>query len=301
MQQKVIIHSEQISRKGEIKYFQIPLQGTAIRIIAMEASAFLFTPVTPREPSPAPVVPPPAPPYVNMCPNPGAASVDVVSNTTVSGITTQVFRIGAAVNPFFMYSCGAHSHVLAVTAVIDDTPSSIAQKMADEVNNTSLQTWDQYGSNNNNYKPTATADGDLLILVIDAPNSFFGTGFGSCVAEPPPPPPPPPQLLQYDPLFTILENEKAGTLSLQSPDVTDIFLQCDAWRRDSNINYGDYTYPNVKVGEWSKGRKRIATDVALTTASPILEAYYKDSWGLYYDKDLNYGLNIFIWFEKVRE
>lgn len=160
MQQKAIVHSEVISRKGEIKYFQIPLQGTPVKIIAVEASAFLFTQVVQ-----------PAPPPIN--------------------------------------------------------------------------------------------------------------------------------LLQHDPLFTIMQNEKAGLLSIQSPDITDIFFQCEAWRNDKNISYGDFTYANEMQGEWLKGKKRIATDVSLTTGSPILEAYYKDSWGLYYGKDISYGLNIIIWYENL--
>lgn len=103
--------------------------------------------------------------------------------------------------------------------------------------------------------------------------------------------------MQYDPLFRIVQNERAGVLSLQSPDVTDIFMQCEAWRMDNNVGYGEYTLAG-ESGEWLRGRKRLAPEVAITTASPILEAYYKDSWGLYHGKDLNYGLNIFIWFEK---
>lgn len=318
MQQKVILHSEQISRKGEIKYFQIPLQGTAIKIIAVEASAFLFTDVpqptttqiTTSEPTAQPTTQTntatqTATATTNNCLNPGSATIDSVSSNTVNGITTQVFRIGAAVNPGFIYQCGVYSVVISVTAVDGDTPDSIAAKLATEVNNTSLATWNQYGSNNHNYKPTASANGDLLTLTVDYQHSFFASGQGSCTGAPPPPPPPPPppapQLLDYDPLFFIVQNERAGVLSLQSPDKTDIFYQCDAWRNDKNINYGDYTFPNELQGEWLKGRKRIAQDVLITTASPILEAYYKDSWGVYYDKDVEYGLNIFIWFENLNE
>ena len=105
--------------------------------------------------------------------------------------------------------------------------------------------------------------------------------------------------MDYDPLFTIVQNERAGIVLLQSPDITDIFLQCEAWREDKNIDYGDFSYNGLMQGEWLSGRKRIATDVSLTTASPILEAYYKDSWGSYYGKDISYGLNIFIWYENA--
>jgi hypothetical protein len=98
-----------------------------------------------------------------------------------------------------------------------------------------------------------------------------------------------------------VQNEKAGTVSLQSPDITDIFLQCEAWREDKNISYGDFLFTNEIQGEWLKGKKRFNTDVSITTASPILEAYYKDSWGLYFGKDVSYGLNIFIWYEKLTD
>jgi hypothetical protein len=142
-----------------------------------------------------------------------------------------------------------------------------------------------------------------LTLTVDSQHSFFASGTGSCQAAPPPPPPPPPplplpSLLQYDPLFTISNNEKAGTLSLQSPNATDIFYQCEAYREDKNIGFGDFTLNGETICEWLKGRKRIATEVLIVTESPILEAYYKDVWGEYYSKDINYQLNIIIWYEK---
>lgn len=306
MQQLAIVHTEQISRRGEIKYFQIPMPGTIKKIIAVEASAFQFTeaslpnpePKPTPAPEPAPVTEPVTTATTNKCPNPGSATIDTVSNNTVNGITTQVFRIGAAVNPTFVYSCGVYSVVVSVTAADGDTPSSIAAKLAAEVNNTSLATWSQYGSNNRNYKPTANSDADLLILTVDSQHSFFASGTGSCQAAPPPPPPPPPSLLQYDPLFVVSKNEKAGTLSLQSPNATDIFYQCEAYREDKNIGFGDFTLSSETVSEWLKGRKRIASEVLIVTESPILEAYYKDTWGEYFSKDINYQLNIIIWYEK---
>lgn len=303
MQQLAIVHSEQISRKGEIKYFQIPLPGTKKKIIAVEASAFLFTEGSLPKPVPDPVTqtPTPAPvtPANSNCPNPGTASIDPVSSNTGNGITTQVFQIGAAVNPTFIYQCGVYSVVITVTALDGDTPESIALKLATEVNNTSLSIWNQYGSNNRNYKPTASANGAQLTLTVDSQHSFFASGQGSCTAAAPPPPPPPgPTLLKYDPLFTIKNNEKIGIVSLQSPDATDIFFQCEAFREDKNIGFGDYTMSGEVNGEWLRGKKRLATEIVIETQSPILEAYYKDTWGEYYGKDLNYQFNIIIWYEK---
>lgn len=301
MQQEVLVHIEQISRMGELKYFQIPLPGTAKKIIAIEASAFLNTEglIASEQQNGSGNT------SGNSgsgstgntnCPNPGSASIDPVSDTVAGNIRTQVFRIGTAVNPAFIYSCGVYSVVLSVTAIDGDTPSSIASKLAIEVNNTSLAIWNQYGSNNQNYKPIANSNGDLLTLTTDSQHSFFASGTGSCGNEPPPPPPP--TLVDYDPLFTISNNEKAGKISLQSPDRTDLFFQAEIFREDRNINFGDFTYSTISIGEWIKGRKRVATDILITTKSPILEAYYKDSWGQYYNRDVSYQLNIYVWIEK---
>lgn len=233
MQQLAIVHIEQISRKGEIKYFQIPLPGTKKKIVAVEASAFLFTEAKLPEPAPDPVTPDPTPapdpaPATNSnCPNPGNAEFNEVAPvSTASGINTQTFQIGRAVNPGFVYSCGVYSVVISVTAVDGDTPNTIAAKIASGINNTSLATWSMYGSNNHNYKPTANVYNDVIVVTVDYQHAFFASGQGSCTGAPPPPPPPPPgpTLLKYDPLFIIKNNEKIGIVSLQSPDATDIFF-----------------------------------------------------------------------------
>lgn len=337
MQQLAIFHTEAITRKGEIKYFQIPLPGKHKKIIAIESSAVrlpdslpVFTSNLGTAFMSASLFMAPtdtlqnvegdgggggggttntgsgstgSAPY-NACPNPGKATIEVVSESTLNGVRTQVFRIGAAVNPGFVYSCGVYSVVVSVTAVDGDTPTSIAAKLASAVNATSLSTWSQYGSNTRNYKPTGNASGDQLTLTTDSQHSFFAAGTGECSVEVPPPPPPPPQvptLMAYDPLFFILNNEKAGTLSLQSPDATDIFFQAPTYREDKNIGYGDFTRSGESVGEWIKGKKRYATEILITTESPLLEAYYKDGWGAYHGRDIRYHLNIIIWYEKEKK
>jgi hypothetical protein len=297
MQQLAVVHTEQVSRKGEIKYFQIPMPGTPKKIIGVEASVFLFSgvDVPPVQPGDGLENVPVNASANSNCLNPGKASIELVEETVTAGadgIRTQVYQIGSAVNPGFMYSCGVYSVVLFIPALDDDSPSTIAQKMAAEVNNTTLALWSQYGSNTKNYKPTATAVGDLLTLTVDYLHSFFAIGTGECSG------PVAPSVVQYDPLFTVRRNEKAGNLSLQSPDATDIFHQCEVYREDKNLGYGDFTLSGEMVGEWLKGRNRVAADVLITTESPILEAYYKDTWGDYHGKDLNYQLNIIIWYEK---
>jgi hypothetical protein len=299
MQELAVVHIEGISRKGEIKYFQIPLPGTVKNIIAVETSCLLFTPVQPiaQEPLTNENNNNKNPPPNNNCPNPGSATIDPVSEVVANNVRTQVFKIGATVNPGFIYQCGVYSVVVSVTAVDGDTPTTIATKLANAVNNTTLATWNHYGSNNNNYKPSATVNADQITLKVDYQHSFFAAGQGSCSGAPPPPPPPNP-LPQYDLLFFVSNNEKAGVLSLQSPDATDIFYQCEVFREDKNVNYGDFTCRGMIPGEWLKGKKRYATEIAITTKSPIIEAYYKDRLGLWYNEDLNYSVSIFIWYKK---
>jgi hypothetical protein len=292
MQELSVVHIEQISRKGEIKYFQIPIPGTTKKIIAVETSCILFTQVDPIIQEPITNTTPPVNNTTNNCPNPGIASIEQLSDVVVNNIRTQVFKIGAAVSPGFNYQCGVYSVTISIDAVDGDTPLTIAAKLANAVNSTSLVTWNQFGSNNQNYKPTAIPIGDQITLTTDNQHSFFAAGTGQCFPAPPDP------LTQYDLLFFVSNNEKAGVLSLQSPDATDIFFQSEIFREDKNIGYGDFTMNGESAGEWLRGRKRFATDILIETASPILEAYYKDRLGLWYDKDLSYQVSIFIWYEK---
>jgi hypothetical protein len=300
MKELAVVHIEQISRKGEIRYFQIPLPGTTKKIIAVETSCMLFTQVQPIVQEPITNNnnnnnnPPPPP--SNNCPNPGQAKMDPVSEGVANNVRTQVFKIGVAVNPGFRYECGVYSVVVSVIAVDGDTPQSIAAKLAIAVNNTSLATWNRFGSNNHNYKPTAAANGDQITLTTDYQHAFYAAGIGECFPSPPPPPPDP--LPQYDLLFFISNSEKAGVLSLQSPNATDIFYQGEVFREDKNISYGDYLMSGVMNGEWLKGKKRFAGEVSISTQSPILEAYYKDLLGQWYNQDLAYQISIFIWYEK---
>lgn len=303
MKELAVVHTEQISRKGEIKYFQIPLPGTVKKIIAVEASCSVFTPVDPIVQQPITIATTTTTTTNNTsnnnCPNPGKAAIDPVSENVTGGVRSQIFKIGAAVNPGFTYQCGVYSVVVSIVAVDADTPGSIADKLANAVNNTSLATWNQFGSNTQNYKPTAFANQDQFTLTVDSGHSFFASGVGECYPAPPPPAPDP--LLQYDLLFFVGNNEKAGTVSLQSPNATDIFYQCEVFREDRNIGYGDFTMSGEMNGEWLRGKKRFATEIFISTQSPILEAYYKDRLGIWYDKDLSYLISLFIWYEKMMQ
>lgn len=132
------------------------------------------------------------------CLNPGSAALTQTGSASDGTTTTQLFSVGQSVNPGFVYQCGVYSVVISVTAIDGDTQASIAAKLAAAINNTPLSTWNQYGSNNHNYKPTATSSGSILTTHCDYQHSFFGSATGSCTADVQPPPPPPPPA---DPAF----------------------------------------------------------------------------------------------------
>lgn len=287
--EKVILHAEQISRRGETKYFQIPLHGTPIKIIAVEASAVLLSPPGSVDPLLAGQATgqfaQESGGLPDRCPNPGTASLLEISSTVENGAGVHTLQVGAAVNPTFEYSVQAYGHNVLVTADFGDTPETIAQKLAQAINDTQLSQWNLYGNNYQSYKPTASASSNLLTVTTDAQHYVLPEATGSCASA------------AYSTLFTIVQNEKAGVLSLQSPDKTDIFFACEAWGSDKNTRYGDYTAYHMMEGEWMQGKKRIATEVSITTASPILEAYYRDTWGMYYGRDISYGISVFVWYE----
>jgi len=282
--EQAIVHTEVIKRMGELKYFQIALPGTTKKVVGVEISAFVFS-ALPADP------PLPPPPVNNNCPNPGIATITQLSTDTNGGTRNQTFQIGAAVNPGFKYSLTVFSVSITLTALAGDDYITIGARFTNAINATSLATWNQYGQNTNNFKPSAVFSGGTITTSVDLQHNFTESAEGSCTGFMP---------LQYDPLFWFRNNRKAGKLSLQSPDVTDIFCQSEIFYEDKNIGFADYTINPLSAGEWFRGKKRIATEVLVSTTSPILEAYYKDSLGQLAGQDLQYQLNIYVWIEKSK-
>jgi hypothetical protein len=174
----------------------------------------------PPPPPPAPIDPgPQASTASGSCPYPGSAGIQNMGGSIQGTLMYQTFKIGPAVNPGFVYQAGVYSVVVSVTAVDGDTPTSIAQKMAAAINGTSLAQWNQYGSNNSNYKPTAGSTGDTFSTTCDTQHSFFASGTGSCSAPPPPPVDP-----VYDPLYTEAEIDSMDCAVLQK-NINDIGSQ----------------------------------------------------------------------------
>lgn len=129
---------------------------------------------------------------VSSCPNPGTASMASVSNAVSGSVRTQVFRINAPVNPGFVYGVGTYSVLVTVVAVDGDTKETINAKLIAQINSTPLSFWNQYGSNNNNYKPIANSvSADSFAVTCDSQHSFISYVSGSCSAPTPVPEPAP--------------------------------------------------------------------------------------------------------------
>jgi hypothetical protein len=101
----------------------------------------------------------------------------------------------------------------------------------------------------------------------------------------------------YDPAFVVRKCDKAGLLTLQSPDASDIFLQTEVFASDVNSGFGDVSFMGEGATEWLRGRKRYPVEIRVPTSAPILEGYYRDQWSQHLGIDINYLLNLIIWYE----
>lgn len=96
--------------------------------------------------------------------------------TGVGGTRTQLFRIGDNVNAGNRFQLIIYSHIVTVIAAAGDTPTTIATKLKDAVNGTSLADWNSAGSapapGTNGFPPTASSSGPQLTIVMNWGNSF---------------------------------------------------------------------------------------------------------------------------------
>jgi hypothetical protein len=109
---------------------------------------------------------------------PGLPSLTQISNTSTGpgGTRTQVFEVGDSVSPGNKFRLTVYSYTNTVTAVAGDTPFTIAWKLRNAINSTTLAQWDTWGSappnGTNGYPPTATASGNKVTIVLNFQNQF---------------------------------------------------------------------------------------------------------------------------------
>lgn len=94
---------------------------------------------------------------------------------------SQTFTVGANVSANNKFVLTVYSHDVIVVANPGDTSSSIANKLRDAINATSEATWNEFGSapitGTVGFKPTATASGSSVILVLNYTNSFASNAY----------------------------------------------------------------------------------------------------------------------------
>jgi hypothetical protein len=138
--------------------------------------------------SPTPSAPPPPQPTGTGTCSGQATLTEGAQGPNTSTTTVQNFTVGANVWAGWQYQMGVYGVVISIDAVSGDSANSIAQRLANAINNTALATWNQFGSNNHSFKPSAIASGANVQTTVDNQHSFFGGASGTCPATTPPPP-----------------------------------------------------------------------------------------------------------------
>jgi len=101
-----------------------------------------------------------------------------------------------------------------------------------------------------------------------------------------------------DPSFKVSYNDPVGRLTLQTTE--GIIYQEEVKKEDKNCKWADFTQ-TLNEGffdQYSHGRRRFEDSIMIKTCLPMIEGYYKDTWGVHYSYHVEYDLLIYIWIEK---
>ena len=89
-----------------------------------------------------------------------------------------------------------------------------------------------------------------------------------------------------------------GELKLQSCEEANIFYAGEL-RIDNNLSYNDFSYNRYWQIEAFTHQAQTFEDTVITDAdSTILLGMYKDNIGLEAKRDLNYIMNVYVWYSK---
>lgn len=92
-------------------------------------------------------------------------------------------------------------------------------------------------------------------------------------------------------------NQLVGELKLQSCEEANVFYAGEL-RLDSNMDYGDYTKHSKWIPEVFTHQMQSFEDVVITDAeSTVIMGMYKDTIGLQNQRDVNYMLNVYLWYQ----
>lgn len=93
-------------------------------------------------------------------------------------------------------------------------------------------------------------------------------------------------------------NTLIGDLKLQSCEEANIFYAGEL-RIDNNLHYGDFSNNRFWRAEPFTHQMQTFEDVVITNAdSTILLGMYKDNIGLETKRDMNYTVNVYVWYSK---
>lgn len=91
-------------------------------------------------------------------------------------------------------------------------------------------------------------------------------------------------------------NQLVGELKLQSCEEANVFYAGEL-RIDSNMAYGDYTKSTQWIPEVFTHQMQTFEDVVITNAdSTVINGMYKDNIGIQLNQDVNYLLNVYLWY-----
>ena len=101
-----------------------------------------------------------------------------------------------------------------------------------------------------------------------------------------------------DPLFQVKPNKTFGELALMAIGSENIFFRDEFKNKDSNVFYADFSKPAMnQFTEWTHGRRREEIELAIK-GSTIIEACYKDRWGIINELIVRYTFRLYLWIEK---
>lgn len=101
-----------------------------------------------------------------------------------------------------------------------------------------------------------------------------------------------------DLLFQLKPNKTFGELTLMTLGEENIFFRGELKNKDSNVFWADLTKPVMnQFKEWTHGNRREEMEINVT-GSPIIEACYKDRWGIVNELIVRYTLCVYLWIEK---
>ena len=111
----------------------------------------------------------------------------LLSNITniVNTTRSQTYKVGSSVSPGNRFELTVYSYTVTVIATGPDTPVTIAQKLVNAINNTTLAEWNSQGSAPPNgttgYPPSAVLSPftDEFIITLNIQNTIFGAAYVS--------------------------------------------------------------------------------------------------------------------------